>query len=177
MTEIIDYINEQFTADSICAGVHINGICKLVKKSDQPHPVSILDDKQVAPNDRYDGIIYHRLGNDAIQDAPDDSFGSIIEKIHAQQVRTVVMIDRSKGEGWIDRLINLIPKLIPDADLVDGLENYKRVDVGNIAKNTDQDAIFNTEFGETSYEKHRMKYLIYALEFNVEYIRCLETVC
>lgn len=171
MTEIIDNINADFTASSICNGVHIHGICKLVLKGEQPHPVSVLDDKQVAPNDRYDGIIYHRLGNDAIVDAPDDSFGSVIEKQHSQLIRTVVIIERKKGEGWIDQLINLIPKMISD------LTNYKRVDIGNIAKNTDQDAIFDTEFGESGYEKHRMKYLIYALEYNIEYIRCVETVC
>lgn len=168
MTEIIDHINDQFEASSVCNGVNINGICKLVVKGDQVHPVAISDDKQVAPNDRYAGIIYHRLGNDAITDAVDDSFGSVIEKQHAQQIRTVVLIERKKGEGWIDDLINLIPKYI------DGLTGYNRADIGNITKNVDQDAIFNTEFGEpgTGYEKHRMKYLIYALEYNIEYINC-----
>lgn len=171
MTEIIDYINEQFTGSTVFAGVHVNGICKLIVKGDQLHPVNILDDKQVAPNDRFDGIIYHRLLNDTITDSPDDSFGSVMEKQHAQIIRTVVLIDRKKGEGWIDLLVNLIPKMI------DGLTNYKRVDIGTITKNTDQDAIFNTEFSESGYEKHRAKYLIYALEYSLEYIRCLDTVC
>lgn len=166
MTEIIDYINDVFSDSQVCNGVNVNGICKLVLKNDQPHPVSVLDDKQVAPNDRYDGIIYHRILNDAITDDPDNSFGDTIEKRHAQQVRTVVIVKRQNGEGWIDQLINLIPRNI------DGIEDYKLVDIGGIAKNTDQPVIFNTEFGENSYEKHRIPYMIYALEYNIEYIRC-----
>jgi len=132
MTEIIDYINEQLNASEVCNGFNLNGICKLVTKTDQPHPVNILDDKQIAPNDRYDGIVYHRLLNDTITDAPDDSFGSVLEKQHSQIVRTVVMVKRKKGEGWIDDLINLIPKTI------DTITDYKRIDIGNISKNTDQ---------------------------------------
>lgn len=166
MTEIIDYINARFNESSVCKGVQIFAICKLVTKTDQPHPISIADDKQVAPSDRHEGQIYHRLLNDVAADDPDNSFGKVIQKRHAQQIRTVVMVKRLKGENWIDKLINLIPRNI------EGLTDYKLVDIGSVSKNTDQDTIFKTEFGDSSYEKHRMTHLIYALEYNIEYIRC-----
>lgn len=167
MTEIIDNINNAFNASAVCKGVHVYGICKLVTKTDQPHPIDISDNKQISPDDKVEGQIYHRLLNDSpITDDLENSFGSKIQKRHSQQIRTVVLVKKLKGENWIDTLINLIPRNI------DGITNYKLIDIGSISKNTDQDAIFNTEFGNSGYEKHRMTYLIYALEYNLEYIRC-----
>jgi hypothetical protein len=167
MLEIIENINSTIEASSISKGVKTYGICKLVTKENQPHPVAIADDKQVAPNDRWEGIIYHRLLNDAITESEEHSFGSRTEKLHNQQIRTVVMIKRIKTENWIDDLINVLPRQI------NGLTDYRLVNIGAITKNTDQDTIFNTEFGQSGYEKHRMTYLIYALEYSIEYIRCV----
>ncbi len=165
MTEIIDRINSIFSASPTCSGITIEGICKLVIKTDQVHPVRILDDKQVIPNDKVVGVVYHRLLNDAITDDLDYSYGPIVAKRHAQQIRTVVMVKRERGENWIDELINLIPRNLDMA-------NFKLIDIGGIAKNTDQPIIYTTELGESGYEKHRMSYLIYALEYNIEYITC-----
>jgi hypothetical protein len=166
MEVIIADINEIFNDSTVCNGVQIHGICELAIKTDQPHPVAIVDKKQVAPNDRFDGTIYHRLLNDSISESEEYSFGSTKQKIHSQVVRTVVLIKFNKGKAWIDDLIDLIPQTI------DGLTDYELVNINTIAKNTDQDAIFRTEFGESGYEKHRLSYHIYALEYTVEYILC-----
>lgn len=166
MIAIIDEINRVINLAECSKGVLMNGICELATKSDQPHPVSVPDKKQVAPNDKFEAVVYHRLLNDVATDDPDNSFGSKVYKKHSQIVRTVVMAKMAKGKDWIDTFIDAIP------DTIDGLTGYKFVNINTINKNTNQDEIFNTEFGESGYEKHRLSYNIYALESTVEYIYC-----
>lgn len=166
MNAIIAEINRTVNLDECSKGVQLNGICELAVKSDQPHPVSIPEKKQVAPDDRYEAVVYHRLLNDVATDDLDNSFGSRVYKKHAQIVRTVVLAKMAKGKDWIDKFIDAMPEVI------DGLTNYKLVNINTINKNTNQDEIFNTEFGEGNYEKHRLSYNIYALEYTVEYIYC-----
>jgi len=87
-------------------------------------------------------------------------------------VRTVVITKKKLGFDWIETFIRKIPQFLKCAEI---LTEYKFVNLTEPMQiNPDQDAIYNAEFGPAGdqYEKHRIPYIIYALEYGADFIKC-----
>lgn len=172
MKEICDKLDSELLAALPNEGIRFFGLSQLVTKSDQPHPVTIEDNKQVSIDDKYNAICYHRLnGTASFGESEEQDFGRSTGRKRVQPMRTVVAHKVHLGEEWIDTFLNEIPESL-DVEDGGGLDLYEFVDITGLTLVVDQEGIYAQEFGEGGYEKHRIPWNIYAVEYNIEFIRC-----
>lgn len=167
MKAILDQIDKSILASLSDKSVKAYGLCIQVKKGASIQPITIESKIQAAVNDEWDLCYFHRLLNDEVDDNEEFQFGGSTPKMHHQKVRTFVAIKRKLTDEFIDRFINAIPEKLV-------MEGYKVIDVADgVLENNDQDAVYIAEYGDADYEKHRIPYYIYALEYDVNYIKCV----
>ena len=148
------------------------GLCIPVVKGAQIQPVPVDSDKAVSINDRWDVQYFHRLLPGIVNEDEEFSFGARYERRHTQTIRTVVIVKKKLGFDWIDVFIRKIPQFLRSSDI---LAEYKFVNLTEpMQTNPNQDEIYKMEFGPDNeqYEKHRIPYIIYALEYGADYIKC-----
>jgi len=147
-------------------GIKFFGLCEIVKKGEQVFPVTIPDRKQASIIDNYNATVYHRLLSPmAGTEDPEFMFGATIPNRFKPRLRTFLAHKVTLGEDFIFTFANVIPHKLD-------LENYKFVDITGISVITDHEAIYEQEFGKTNYEKHRTSWNVYALEYDIEFIKC-----
>ena len=170
MKAIIDEIDRQLLTLNV--NMKAYGLCIPVVKGTQVHPVRVEDSKQVAIDDKWDVQYFHRLLPGTVTEDEEFSFGARYERRHVQMIRTVVITKKKLGFDWIETFIRKIPQFLKCAEI---LTEYKFVNLTEPMQiNPDQDAIYNAEFGPAGdqYEKHRIPYIIYALEYGADFIKC-----
>jgi hypothetical protein len=167
LKDICDAIDIYIINKIPCPGIKFFGFAELAIKANQPHPVTIPDRQQVAINDRYDGICYHRLLSSGLTQPEELQRGNISVSLFSSRMRTVLAF---KVKKFAEEFIFDFNKAMPDLLNING---YHSVDVtNNVGINSDQEAIYKTEFGGGDYEKHILTWNIYAIEYNVEFIKC-----
>lgn len=167
ITEAID----AWTAGEFAVTMKLWGYCELMTRQDQVMPVTIPDRNQVSIDDRYQLLTWIRrdgnvsLGSDI--EGNDWSFGLKEAPVQKQNLRIVIAHKVEIGEDFIIDFIKAFPRTFD----VDG---YSIVSVDNrgISVDPDHEAVYKTELGETSYEKHRFTWNVYAVTVPIEYIPC-----
>lgn len=177
MKDICDHLDRVLLDLFPNDGIKFNGLCQMVSKVDQVHPVTIEDNKQVSIDDKWDVIMFHRLngqGNFIGSDGTDEDqgFGRTTRRAFSQPMRTIIAHKVNKGEEWIYDFLEQWPEEINVKDSA-GINIYDFVDFEDLNIDTDQESIYINEWGNNSYEKHRIPWNIYALEYNVEFKRCV----
>lgn len=165
MTDLINYIDTQ-----ICEcvdGVKSFGLCHLLLGDNEQFPATV--EKQAVkavPDDRFEITIYHRLLNGAYDFREDLSFGRSITTQNAQKVRTVIFIKIDSSDSLIDDIINALPD---DFEVT----NFQFTNVSkNISLIRDRDSIWTEEYSSAYKDKYQMKFHVYALEYDLQYIKC-----
>lgn len=166
MIDIINKLDETMLGLFPNEGIRFEGLCDQVIKGDQVHPVTIDERRQVSINDRWGGLVFHRLLNSSLDPSDEQSFGRKTGKKFNQVLRTVIAVKAKKGEGFIIDFAQAIPETLTIAD------TYEFINIESINLNMDQLSVHNTEFGETNYEKHVQTWNIAALEYEIEFIKC-----
>lgn len=164
MNELIEYIDEQICA---CVGnVKSYGLCHLLIGDNESFPGTVAKQSVKAiPDDRNDVTIYHRLLNGSYNDREDLSFGRRVTAQNGQKIRTVVFV-KYECDHFIDDIVNALP---------DNFEvtNYQFANVSkDITLIRDRESIWNEEFTGAYKDRYQMKFLIYALEYDLQYIKC-----
>lgn len=149
------------------------GLCELViddKEANYPRTLTKPAEK-VTPNDRYELAIYHRLMDSPITLDEVTSFGRRGSRKSAQTIRTIVIIDRDKSNLDISDIYESIPEKME-------LSGYKSVYAHTDMKlDSNFIDVFESEWGNAYKDKIQMRYKIYALEYVVDVIKCIENVC
>lgn len=167
MKDICDAIDAYIVTKLDCPGIKFFGFSELVTKTNQPHPVTIPNREQVSINDRYDGVTYHRLLSSGLTQPEEWQRGNVSLSLFSCRMRTFLAI---KVKNFAEEFIFDFNKAMPDLLSISG---YHLVDVtNNVAITTDQESIYKTEFGGGDYEKHIVTWNIYAIDYNVEFIKC-----
>lgn len=150
------------------------GYSELMTRKDQVMPVTINTRDQVSLDDKFDLITWIRLpgtltlGNEIEGD--DWAFGLKQGVVQEATLRLVIAHKIGLCENLIlDILQNFPVKLT--------VENYQIVSINkaDISVDADHESIYNTELGQTAYEKHRFPWNLYALEIPVQFIPCTVT--
>jgi len=167
LTDICENIDASIVNTLPCPGIKFFGLAELAIKSNQPHPVTINDRKQIAINDRYDGIAYYRLLSSAAPQPAEWQWGNKLNNIFKSRIRNILVFKVNKlAEEFIYDYVNAIPNWLD-------LQGYKLVDVeNNVSIIADQEAVYKTEFGTGDYEKHILTWNIYAIEYDIDFIKC-----
>lgn len=166
MVELINYIDQQI--DACAQDVKLYGLCHQLEDDNGLYPATVeLEAVQAMPDDEYTITIYHRLLAGSYDPREDLSYGRTITSQNAQKVRTVILIKIAEDDqNKIDDIINSLP----DSFEVDG---YRFVNVSKaISLIRDRSAIWEDEFGDAYKDKYQALYHIYALEYDLQYIKC-----
>ncbi len=164
MTELLDYIDCQ--VKTCVSGIMQFGLCHLLEGDNEKYPATVAKRaKKAVPDERFNVCTYQRLLNGSYEDREDASFGKSVTVQNTQKVRMVIFV-KLVNEGIIDNIINSLP----DSFVVDG---YGYSNVGkNITLIRDRAAIWNDEFTDAYRDKYQMIWHIYAIEYDLEYIKC-----
>lgn len=167
MKAITEHIDKEMQSAIGSDGFMWFGLAELMIKGTQPHPVTIPDRKQVSLKDNYNGIVYHRVLSMSPAESADFSFGSRLAVDMKVRMRTVLAFKVAKFE---EEFIFTFVKTFPQELFIDG---YKLIDLPP-SKNVivDQEAVYKTEFGGGDYEKHIVTYNIFAIEYEIDTIKC-----
>lgn len=166
MTDLLDYIDLQIKS---CIGeARMFGLCHLVEDDSANVYPSTFQERaeKVSPDNRFLITIYHRLLDGNLDAREDISFGRTMTAQNAQKIRTVVFIKMSEGHSKIDDIVNSLP----DSFEVDG---YQFANVSkSISLDRNQKAVWEAEYGEAYQDKMIKQFLVYALEYDLQYIKC-----
>jgi len=167
LTDICEQIDLYITNKIPCPGIKFFGLAELATKADQPHPVTINDRVQIAINDRYDGIFYHRLLSSGLTQPENLQWGNVSLSLYRSRMKSILAFKvRKLAEEFIYDFVNAMPDILT-------VTNYKSVDVTNdVTILADQESVYRGEFGKGDYEKHILTWNIYAIEYTVEFIKC-----
>lgn len=185
MTGIIEALDE-ITADwltenypALVASPVTNklfGFCELTNRTvdnkTQPIPATIngtSDRQKVSLDDRFKFMTWIRLEDitrsSNVINGDDWAFGFDEGKVKSTNFRFILAHTVDLGEDLVYNFVDDLPNVI-------NVDGYKLVfiDKNQITVDTDHEAIYRTELGDTVYEKHRFKWNIYAISLLCEYI-------
>lgn len=167
MEKICLEIDKAILATLPTKGLKAYGLCELVTKGKQIHPVTCKDRKQAEIHDLFDGIFYHRFLNATPAEDVDFSFGIDISDRVSARLRTFVAFKVKLGEEFIFDFIKALPVRMS----ITGFKLLQRS--SNVDLIADHEGVYSQEYGEkTPYEHHRTSWNIYAVEYNIEFILC-----
>jgi hypothetical protein len=164
LNELIKYIDDQICA---CVQVKSFGLCHLLLGDNEQFPATIgKQGVKAVPDDKFNVTIYHRLLSGNYDNREDLSFGRKIVAQNAQKIRTVIFIKIDSCDTLIDDIINALP----DDFESDGFQ-FANVNK-NISLIRDRDAIWTEEYSQAYKDRYQMKFHVYALEYDLQYIKC-----
>lgn len=167
MTDLLDYIDDQIQA-SCTQDIKFYGLCHLIGDDNaNPYPATYeQQSEKVSPDDRYIITIYHRLLDGNLDPREEVPFGKSVVIQPSQRVRTVVFIKMNQSHSKIDEIVHSLP----DTFEVDGYS------FANVSKSInllrDQNAIWEDEFGDAYKDKMIKEFYLYALEYDLQYVKC-----
>lgn len=183
MIEIIqklDEITEELYPESSSFKKKLWGYCELAKRSsqgdnsigEQPLVITIngtSDRQYVTLDDRYDFISWMRTPSPiTLQNTiagSDWGFGFDEGQVQKLTIRWVIAHKVEYGEMLIFNLVRQLPARIN----IPGY-GFVSIDKTNVSIDPDHEAIYQTELGNTVYEKHRTTWNLYVINTPVEYI-------
>lgn len=167
MIEVCNDIDDATQENLNCSGFKFFGLAELILKGEQPHPVTINKREQVAITDTFDAIVYHRVLTIPTDDSEEFSFGISLKKEYNVRLRTVLAFKVDKySENLVFDFANALPQTLE-------IEGYMMINVGEeLSIVVDQKGIYEQEFGANNYEKHATPWNIYAIEHDVQLIKC-----
>lgn len=171
MKEIIDYIDEQL--HECFPEAQAMGICHLIEDDKAEKYPSTLETKAKAvyPDDRYQILFYHRLLNSSPEASEDFSFGRKKSLLTNQTIRTVVFHKMEYDDlSFIDDFINALPDIF---ELDQSPPEYKMLNIPKeVSLIRDSTAIWEDEYSESYKDKYQKVWNIYAIEYDVQFIKC-----
>lgn len=166
MVELIDYIDNSIK--NCITEAKQYGLCHLLEdKGGEKYPATVeTKAKKAVPDDRYLMTTYHRLLNGDPGPREDLTFGKRVVVQNRQRIRMVVFFKLGENDSRIDDIINALPDSFE-------VEDYQFCNVSkSITLNRDREAIWGQEFSQAYKDKYQLVWEIYAVEFDLEYIKC-----
>lgn len=163
MNELIDHIDDLISEE--IDGIKAFGLCETITMDNHIAPVK--DKKlKVSPDDKNQLTTYHKLLNGSYENKEEISFGKKFARVNNQRVRFVIFIQIDEDVTVIDEIINQFPSSLT-------IDGYNYIAIQNaIAINHDDEAIWQEEFDQAYLDRIRMKYRLYAIEYELQYQLC-----
>jgi len=179
VTSIIDAIDD-WTQNryGTTYNTKLYGYCELVKKTAGENNVeqifsvtvgSVSNREQVSINDRYNFITWIRIPNPITYEGVEGwSFGKSEARVGTLPLKIIIAHKIDLGENVVFDFVNSIPSKFT-------VPGYQYVFVNDKpAVDTDHESVSSTEFGNISYDKHRLKWNVYAITLTIEFLECVE---
>lgn len=146
------------------------GLSELVKQGSQVMPATIPERKRVSLDAKFDLITWMRQEGDTTVDASQiRGYGRNPKLLQNAPIKWVFAHKVGLGESLVYDFFATLPRIIKDPD-----KNFSviLIDDTNRSVDSNHEQIYTTELGETAYDKHRLNWNIYAINFRVSFIPC-----
>lgn len=164
LASIFDTVNSRLS--DCFSDLKTYNICHLVNDDSGIYPsTKKKNGEKVTPSDKNQITIYHRLLNTEFEQSEEFSFGRKKSFVSNQNVRTVIIFDLETETTPED-----IANSIPDDMTLSGFEFVNLSKNMNLIK--DSNSVWEDEYGESYKDKYVKRYNIYALEYQIEYLKC-----
>lgn len=165
LVDLIEYIDNSIK--NCVTEVRQFGLCHLLQGDNETFPATIESNaKKATPDDRFLITTYHRILNGNLEAREDVSFGKTMTAQNNQRMRMVVFVRIDQPETKIDDIINAMPDSFDVTD-------YEFANVSkNISLQREGDAIWTAEFSTAYKDKYQKKWNVYAVEYDLQYIKC-----
>ncbi len=165
MVELIDYIDNSIK--NCITEVKQFGLCHLIEGLEEKYPATVERRATKAiPDDRFKAITYHRLLNGLVEEREDLSFGSNPVIQNTQKIRMVVFV-KLEDSNKIDDILNALT-----IRSFSSTNYYFANMTRDVLLNRDRATIWNDEFSKAYQDKYQMVWHVYAIEYNLEYLKC-----
>jgi hypothetical protein len=176
MTSIIEAIDAWTNDRYFAYNRKLFGFCELMKKSagagtgegvEQVFPVTIPGRIHVSIDDKYNFITWIRWAQPVTYEPNEDwSFGNSEVRFGNIPLRLILAHKTTLGEDLVFDFANNFPSKFT-------VPGFKFVFTqANLSIDPDHEAIVAAELGPLVYEKHRVKWNVYALTINVQFLEC-----
>lgn len=166
MVDLFNYIDNR--VGECVSGVRSFGLCHLLEGDNEKFPATVEKRATKAtPDDKYLVNMYHRLLNSVSDNRDDISFGKRRTTQNNQKVRTVVFVKMGQSFSLVDDIFNALP----DSFTVDGYD-FANVNKGVSTIIRDRAQIWNDEFQGAYKDKYQMVWMVYAIEYDLQYVKC-----
>lgn len=179
MTDIIEAIDAwTLSRYNPLYTIKLFGFSELFKRSagegsvEQNFPATIPDRTKVSIDDRYNFITWMRWAQPVTYEQSEEwSFGPEDARVGIIPIRLVLAHKTSLGENVVFDFINAFPSKFT-------ISGYQFVFTNaNINADPDHESVVQQELGPQNYafyEKHRIKWNVYVLTINVQFMLCRE---
>lgn len=181
MVDIIAHIDKKI---SECLTGKSFGLCRqVIDDQGAVYPATYANAQgkysKVTPDDKWNVIWFHRLMNSDLGDNEDLSFGRRVTKTNNTKVRTVLVSAFSENETPLDKMLDaMIGFMVPVRANIACLPDYKYIEFGeSVSVSRTRDTVWTEEWGNAYKDKYQMRYNVYAIEFSIDYIKCLQCEC
>lgn len=169
--DIVNSINDTL---SNCLGVEDSvfyNIAQVIEINNKRYPVTASDGKviKICPNDAYNLQVYHRIESHSFEQRKDLSFGREMTYAINSSAKMIVIMKSA--------LSQVNPNYIPENFGLLISQSVKLTDYNSIKTNiksvtTDHDSVVRREWKEIDYTKHKCKFLVFEVNYNIRAITC-----
>lgn len=164
MNDLIEYIDN--TIKNCVTETRQFGLCHLLEADNGRYPATVeRQAKKAMPDDRFLVTTYHRLLDGSTKEREDASFGKTPTIQNDQKVRMVVFTKLDGDDSRIDDIFNAIP-----SDFT--YTGYAQINIVKNSISRNRQAIWSEEYEKAYIDKYQMVWQIYAIEYDLQYIKC-----
>lgn len=169
--DIVTEINEQL---SDCLQVEDSvfyNIARVINVNNEIYPTTAVDGKavKICLDDKLNLQVYHKVSSFAFREREDLSFGR--ETTYEMTVAGKMIVIMKSGISQVNP--NYVPEnflhILPQKVV---LEDYKSIRIQKISVTTDHDQIVNREWKKIDYSKHKCKFLVFEVNYNIRAVTC-----
>jgi hypothetical protein len=169
--DIVTEINDQLDAClQVDDSVYYN-IARVVNVNGEVYPTTGVDGKatKICLNDKLNIQVYHKVSSFDFSENKDLSFGKRSTYIMSARSKMIVVMKSALHEVnpnyTPENFLLLMPHSIP-------LDGYQSIKIQKVSVTTDHDTIVNREWKKIDYSKHKCKFLVFEVNYNIRAITC-----
>lgn len=171
INDIIDKINDTLSECFRVENSVYYNLSEVVEVNDKRSPVASVDGKlvKICLDDSVNLKLYHRIIRYDFTEAEEFSFGRISSYLINASVKMIVIIKTDLSES--NKNFNAINMSLIIPSKVH-LEDYKFINTQITTVTNDHDTIIAREWKTIDYSKHKCKFSVYEVNYNIRALTC-----
>lgn len=169
--DIVTEINDQLEACLQVDDSVFYNIARVVNVNGEVYPVTGVNGKptKICLDDKINLQVYHKISSFDFTEKKDLSFGKESTYELSARAKMIVIMKTALHEVNPNYIPENFLLLIPQSFV---LEGYKSIKTQKVSVTNDHDTIVNREWKKIDYSKHKCKFLVFEVNYNIRAITC-----
>lgn len=157
-----------------CLGIeesYFYNIARVINVNNDIYPVTAANGRsfKICPNDKENLKIYHKITSFGFEENRDFSFGRSKTYTVNSSAKMIVIMKSALSDVKPAYVPENFGHLIPQKIV---LEDYKSITTQIQSVSTDHDFIVNREWKRNDYDKHKCKFQVFEVNYNIRALTC-----